>query len=229
MQKALIFGDLHSCYDELSEFLDLYWDKERKVIFLGDYIDRGPKPIKTLKLLMNLVESRQAICILGNHDDKLRRYLRGNPVKIAGSFIKTVEAIEKKSNKFKKRLLNFLESLPYKLETDELICVHGAYINNYSLKMQRNFALYGEIDGRIDSNGYPIRQRNWINQYEGTAVICHGHINVEEVEIFNTPNGGKVYNLDTGCVFGRKLSALKFPEMEIVEIKAKKVYYERRT
>lgn len=245
-----IIGDIHGCYDELDKLLTklgycyhLESDKSinhptRKAIFVGDLIDRGPNSPAVLSLVMEMVKGGAALCVLGNHDDKLRRYLKGNKIKINNGLQSTIDQLEK-TKEFSKngphsarhmdfgKLQKFLEGLPTQLLLDDgkLLVAHAGLKEKYHgvhNKKSRAKALYGETTGEKDADGYPVR-KDWASKYTGDRVIVHGHVRGEEVRIKN-----KVYNLDTSCVYGGKLTALRYPEMEIVSVDALKAHWESK-
>ena len=78
----------------------------------------------------------------------------------------------------------------------------------------RDFALYGETTGETDEFGLPVRY-NWAAEYRGKAMVVYGHTPVPEPEWLN-----RTINIDTGCVFGGKLTALRYPEKELVSVPA---------
>ncbi len=78
----------------------------------------------------------------------------------------------------------------------------------------RDFALYGETTGETDEYGLPVRY-NWAAEYRGKAMVVYGHTPVAEPEWLN-----RTINIDTGCVFGGKLTALRYPEKELVSVPA---------
>src|SRR5204863_2243151 len=82
----------------------------------------------------------------------------------------------------------------------------------------RDFALYGETTGETDEFGLPVRY-NWAAEYHGVAQVVYGHTPVPQPEWLN-----RTINIDTGCVFGGKLSALRYPEGELVSVPARRVY-----
>src|ERR1700750_1777149 len=83
----------------------------------------------------------------------------------------------------------------------------------------RDFALYGETTGETDEFGLPVRY-NWAAAYRGRAAVVYGHTPVPEPEWLNN-----TICIDTGCVFGGKLTALRYPEKELVSVEAAKEYY----
>jgi protein phosphatase len=236
-----IIGDIHGCCSELEQLLEklgyiktslnpLYQHPEgRKAVFVGDLVDRGDRIIDTLNLVRNMIKAGTAICVAGNHEDKLLRYLRGKKVKINHGLEQTVAEIEtlpeEKKEQFTNEAIAFLDSLVshYVLDDGNLVVAHAGMKESMQGRGSghvRAFALYGETTGEIDEFGLPVRYP-WAEEYRGKATVVYGHVPVPEAEWINN-----TIDLDTGCVFGGKLTALRYPEKEIVSIPAAKVYYE---
>jgi polynucleotide kinase-phosphatase len=235
-----IIGDVHGCFDELQELLlklgykisqdqDGHFEfqnpENRRVIFLGDLTDRGNKSAETLRLVMDMVKARKAFCIAGNHDDKLNKYLSGKKVNTAHGLDKTIQQLANTSNEFKKEVKDFLDGLiaHYVLDDGNLVVAHGGLpeeMHGRAAAVVRAFCLFGETSGEIDEFGLPVRY-NWAKNYKSKAMVVYGHTPVPEVEWLNN-----TINIDTGCVFGGKLTALRYPEKEIVSVNSKEVYCE---
>jgi len=224
--KLAIIGDVHGCYDELTELIFTHL-VGRQLVFVGDLGDRGFRSLDVIKLVMSLHENGAAKCVLGNHDDKLRRWLKGNAVQVSHGLDVTIRELNKAGSEIKGRVFDFLFSLPYKLSLDEgrLIVAHAGLeehlqgeLTGKRKKRARAMALYGKTTGKTDEDGFPERF-DWAEDYRGEATVVHGHVACEEVIVKN-----KVWNIDTGCVFGNKLTALLYPEMETVAVHAKAVY-----
>jgi protein phosphatase len=229
-----IIGDVHGCFEELEALLDkLGWVKDplwrhpdsRRAIFLGDLVDRGPKSVSVLRLVMDLCERRKAFCVPGNHDDKLARALAGKKVTLSHGLEHTLFQLQKEPTDFQAEVKEFLEGLVSHLVVDRgALCVAHAGMRQ---EMQgrgsgavRAFALYGETTGEIDEFGLPVRQ-DWARTYKGKATVVYGHTPIPEPEWVN----GTI-NIDTGCCFGGRLSALRYPEKEIVQVPALHIYAE---
>lgn len=231
-----IIGDIHGCYDELCELLEKlgyqlnkenYFARppeDRKAIFVGDLCDRGPKNIEVLNLVMNMVENGYAYCVAGNHDVKLLKKLRGSDVLLKHGLDKTFEQISLQSEDFIEKTKGFLDKLisHYVFDNGKLVVAHAGLKEKYhgrgSMRV-RDFCLYGDTTGEIDEYGLPVRLP-WANEYRGRATVVYGHTPTPEVvEINNT------FCIDTGCVFGGKLTAFRYPEKELVDIVAKEQYY----
>jgi protein phosphatase len=239
-----IVGDIHGCFDETAELLkklgysidkatddgknfgvEVSHPENRKVIFLGDLVDRGPNSPAVLKLVMSMVRSGIAWCVPGNHDLKLQKKLNGKNVAIKHGLAETLEQLGRETNEFIHEVKEFLYSLisHYVFDDGKLVVAHAGLkeeMQGRGSGAVRAFCLYGETTGEIDEFGLPVRY-NWASEYRGKAKVVYGHTPVPEAEWFN-----KTIDIDTGCVFGGKLTALRYPEEELVSVPAKKVYCE---
>jgi protein phosphatase len=231
-----IIGDVHGCYDELCELLtELGYEvnaadfiakspANRKAVFLGDLCDRGPKNIEVLRLVMNMVKAGSAFCISGNHDMKLLKKLKGADVQLTHGLDRTVKQLEAQDKDFVTKVKDFLDGLisHYVFDNGNLVVAHAGCKENYQGRGSgrvREFCLYGDTNGEIDEYGLPVRLP-WANEYRGKALVVFGHIPSQEVQIINN-----TACIDTGCVFGGKLSAYCYPEKEIKQVQAKEEYY----
>lgn len=231
-----IIGDVHGCADELRELLEklgyqpngegVYRHPEgRKALFLGDLCDRGPKNMEVLRLVMAMVGEEHALCVPGNHDVKLLRWLNGRNVQMTHGLQNTVEEMEREDEAFRGEAAAFLDSLISHCVLDDgrLVAAHAGLkekLQGRGSKAVRDFCLYGEVSGETDEYGLPVRV-NWAAEYRGKAAVVYGHIPQLEPQVMNN-----TYCLDTGCVFGGKLTALQYPERTFVEVEAKQCYYE---
>jgi protein phosphatase len=234
-----IIGDVHGCFDELQELMtNLGYSVEkngdgyqvgvpesRKAIFLGDLVDRGPKIPDVLRLVMGMVQAGTALCVPGNHDMKLLQKFRGKDVKMAHGLADSVAQLEGESTEFKSKVAEFLDSLisHYVLDDGKLVVAHAGVREEMQGRGSgaiRSFALFGETTGETDEFGLPVRY-NWAADYRGKASVVYGHTPVAEPQWLN-----RTVNIDTGCVFGGKLTALRYPEKEFVSVPAHRVYYE---
>lgn len=230
-----IIGDIHGCFDELVLLLGKLGYTEdadagmlhpdgRKPVFLGDLCDRGPKNAEVLRLVMKMVKTGNAVAVPGNHDVKLVKYLSGKNVQLTHGLEKTARELSKESADFRDEVKEFLDGLVshYVLDDGRLVVSHAGlkekYIGRGSVKI-RDFCLYGETTGETDEYGLPVRL-NWAADYRGKATVVYGHIPQLEVQAMNG-----TYCIDTGCVFGGKLTAYRYPEREFVNVNALEQYY----
>ncbi|MFB6454200.1 polynucleotide kinase-phosphatase [Chitinophaga sp. Hz27] len=240
-----IIGDVHGCYDELCELLEKLGytvDKEnaaivaapstlrangeivhRKPVFVGDLVDRGPASPQVLRLVMNIVKNGQGLAVPGNHDAKLVKYLNGRDVQLRHGLEKTVEQLSTESDEFKAEVKAFIDDMTshYVLDDGKLVVAHAGLRENMhgrSSGAVREFCLYGETTGEIDEFGLPVRY-NWAQEYKGRTTVVYGHTPVPAAQWLNN-----TIDIDTGCVFGGSLTALRYPEKEIISVPAKEQY-----
>ncbi|MDE3076880.1 MAG: polynucleotide kinase-phosphatase, partial [Chloroflexota bacterium] len=188
-------------------------------------VDRGPKTPDVLRLVMSMVESGAALCVPGNHDTKLLRKLRGRDVQITHGLAESLQQLDSETSDFREKVVSFVDGLVshYVLDDGRLVVAHAgmkAAFQGRSSARVRDFALYGETTGETDEFGLPIRY-NWASEYRGKAMVVYGHTPVADPEWLN----GTI-NVDTGCVFGGKLTALRYPEKELVSVPAAQRYYQ---
>jgi protein phosphatase len=237
-----IIGDVHGCAGELEALLELLgyqvsWDESfpngvrvippegRRVIFLGDLIDRGPRIVDCLRIAMSMVNSGAALCVPGNHESKFLRKLRGKTVSITHGLAETVAEFEKMPLTFHEEVATFIEKLVghYVLDDGRLCVVHAGIKQNMqgrSSSAAREFGLYGDTTGETDEYGLPVRHE-WATEYHGKAAVVYGHTPMLTAEWLNN-----TICVDTGCVFGGALTALRYPEREIISVPAAKRYFE---
>ena len=229
-----IIGDVHGCGDELEELLaklgysgdgDGVWQhpQGRKAIFVGDLADRGPRVSEVLRLVMRMTEAGSALCVPGNHDIKLMRKLRGRDVQLTHGLVESVAQLDVESEEFRRSVADWIDELVshYVLDDGKLVVAHAGMkeeMQGRGSGKVRDFALYGETTGESDDFGLPVRY-NWAAEYRGPARVVYGHTPVPEPEWLN-----RTINIDTGCVFGGRLTALRYPELEIVSVPARQTY-----
>ena len=230
-----IIGDVHGCHAELLSLLDrLGYDTAadpiahpagRRAVFLGDLVDRGPAVAEVLDVAMSMVAAGSALCVAGNHENKLRRALAGRNVKVSHGLAESLEQLQRRGPEFSERVAEFIDSLisHYVLDGGRLVAAHAGLPERYhgrSSGRVRDLALYGDTDGETDEFGLPVRYP-WAEDYRGEAAVVYGHTPV--------PTAGWLNNticVDTGAVFGGELTALRWPERELVSVPAVAEHYE---
>jgi protein phosphatase len=231
-----IIGDVHGCHDELEELLtmlgyapdaDAIWRHPagRRAVFLGDLVDRGPRVPDVLRVVLHMVEGGSALALPGNHDVKLMRKLRGREVQIAHGLAESLAQLDGETPEFRARVADFIDELVshYVFDDGKLVVAHAGMkeeMQGRGSGRVRDFALFGETTGETDEFGLPVRY-NWAAEYRGRAMVVYGHTPVPEPEWLN-----RTINIDTGCVFGGRLTALRYPELELVSAAAHRVYAE---
>ncbi|MDR5700211.1 polynucleotide kinase-phosphatase [Agromyces aerolatus] len=235
-----VIGDIHGCRSELEALLgelgyelqrddtgravDAEHPDGRRAVFLGDLVDRGPDTPGVLRLAMGMVRNGHALAVQGNHEAKLVRALQGKKVQTGHGLAESLSQLAAESPEFRADVEQFAHGLISHLVLDDgrLVVAHAGLIESYHGRASgrvRAFALYGDTTGETDEYGLPVRLR-WAEDYRGAAMVLYGHTPTLEPEWVNN-----TMCLDTGCVFGGRLTALRYPEREIVSVPAEQVWY----
>jgi protein phosphatase len=232
-----IIGDVHGCFDELVALLgklgyeirpDLagaHHPHGRRAFFVGDLVDRGPATPAVLRLVMGMVDDGDAVCVPGNHEAKLLRALQGRNVTVSHGLAETLAQLSAEPPEFSARVATFVDGLVSHLVLDDgkLVVAHAglrADMHGRASGAVRSFALYGDTTGETDEFGLPVRYP-WAEDYRGAATVVYGHTPVPEATWLNN-----TICVDTGCVFGGRLTALRYPERELVSVPAAQTYWE---
>ncbi|MGI8537607.1 MAG: polynucleotide kinase-phosphatase [Mycobacteriales bacterium] len=235
-----VVGDVHGCRSELEALLtelgyrlvrddlgravDAAHPDGRKAVFVGDLVDRGPDSPGVLRLVMGMVTTGHARCVPGNHESKLVRALQGRDVQVSHGLAETLAQLAAEPPEFRKEVEQFCYDLVSHLVLDDgrLVVAHAglkqAYHGRASARV-RSFALYGDTTGETDEFGLPVRYP-WAEDYRGSTMVLYGHTPTPEPEWVNG-----TMCLDTGCVFGGRLTALRYPEKAVVSVPAEQVWY----
>ncbi|MCM3569975.1 bis(5'-nucleosyl)-tetraphosphatase PrpE [Neobacillus mesonae] len=240
--KIDIIGDIHGCYHEFKELtsqLGYKWDSgiplhpDKRILgFVGDLTDRGPESLKMINIVWQLVMvQKKAVYTPGNHCNKLYRFFLGNKVQITHGLETTVaeyESLYKKDQQsIRNKFIQLYENAPLYavLDNEKLIIAHAGikqkYIGKQDAKVKQ-FVFYGDITGEKNPDGTPVR-KDWAKNYTGTSWIVYGHTPVKEPRMIN-----HTYNIDTGAVFGGKLTALRYPEMKLISAPSTMPYLEEK-
>ncbi|HEY7073024.1 MAG TPA: polynucleotide kinase-phosphatase [Acidimicrobiales bacterium] len=232
-----IVGDVHGCYDELAALLgELGYELDedgtgarhpagRKLVFVGDLVDRGPATPAVLRLAMGMVAAGDALCIAGNHEAKLLRALRGANVTTGHGLAESLAQLGAEPPELRDQVVRFIDGLVshYMLDDGRLVVAHAGLREDMQGRASgavRAFALYGDTTGETDEFGLPVRYP-WAEDYRGAATVVYGHTPVPEATWLN-----RTICIDTGCVFGGRLTALRYPERELVSVAAARIYRE---
>jgi protein phosphatase len=234
-----IIGDVHGCRAELEQLLtELGYQLERddagrpvgarhpdrRAVFVGDLVDRGPDTPGVLRLVMGMVAAGSALCVSGNHEAKLLKALRGQTVRLNHGLPESLAQLAEEPEPFRAEAERFIDGLlsHYVLDDGQLVVAHAGLIERYQGRASgrvRAFCLYGDTTGETDEYGLPIRYP-WAQEYRGRAMVVYGHTPVPRPEWLNN-----TLCLDTGCVFGGRLTALNYPERSLVSVPATRVHY----
>ncbi len=233
-----VIGDVHGCRRELEALLaDLGYavtrdDQGRAVgahhpgrtaVFVGDLVDRGPDVPGVLRLVMGMVAAGDALSVAGNHEDKLLRAIRGRKVQVAHGLAESLEQLAAQPEGFRAEVERFLHGLVahFVLDDGRLVVAHAGLLEQYQGRASarvRSFCLYGQTTGETDEYGLPVRQP-WAEDYRGAATVVYGHTPTTSPEWVN-----RTICVDTGCVFGGRLTAVRYPERDLVSVPAAQVY-----
>jgi protein phosphatase len=235
-----VIGDIHGCRGELEELLGelgyliarddngrpigAHRSDGRRALFVGDLVDRGPDTPGVLRLVMGMIANGDAMCVAGNHENKLLRAMRGRKVQITHGLAESLAQLDGEPAEFRSAVEVFLDGLisHYVLDGGQLVIAHAGIAERYQGHASgrvRSFCLYGDTTGETDEFGLPVRYP-WANDYRGRAMVLYGHTPIPAPEWINN-----TMCLDTGCVFGGRLTALRYPERELVSVAAAEVYY----
>jgi protein phosphatase len=233
-----IIGDVHGCFDELCDLLEklgytvseqagqfsLAAPAGRKLVFVGDLVDRGPQTPRVLRFVEQLVASGQALCVPGNHDIRLMKALRGKTMPPTWGLGESLEQIALEPPEFKAQAAKFIDRMVshYVFDNGKLVVAHAGLpeaMQGRGSGKVRDVAIHGEKTGETDAFG-DVRYV-WAADYRGKALVVYGHTPVAEPVWLNN-----TVNIDTGCVYGGRLTALRYPEREIVSVPARRMYFE---
>ncbi len=236
-----IVGDVHGCLGELlallsalgyrverrSEDMEVTPPPGRTLAFVGDLVDRGPAAPGVLRLVMGMARAGTTLCVAGNRDVELVRAMKGRVAQVSRGMARTLDQLAAEPESFRAEVARFLHGLPSHLllDDDRLVIAHAGLkeaLQGRASAEARAFALHGELAGGRDVAGLPAH-KNWAAQYRGKALVVHGHTPVSAPEWLNN-----TVNLDTGCVYGGHLTALRYPERETISVPAKAIYYTPR-
>ena len=228
-------GDVHGCIDELTALLaklgynpsgggSIRHSAGRRAFFLGDLVNRGPDARAVLRLVMTMVASGDALAVPGNHDDVLRRQL-AEAYEDPDGVVDGLAQVRAEPASFQRQVVDFFASLPaYRLLDDgRVVAAHAGLpeaLQGLDTPGARHFAVYGQ---RVaDADGRTVRDQ-WARDYSGARRVVHGHLPAEDPAWVNGTLG-----IDTGCVYGGRLTALRYPELDLVAVPAARVYFESR-
>jgi protein phosphatase len=232
-----IIGDVHGCWEELQELLAMLgWERDgrgyrhpagRKAIFVGDLADRGPNSVAVLRCVSAMVRAGQAMMVVGNHDHKLLRALRGNPVEIAKGLETTMGELDALPPDERESLIvdirRLVETAPVYLILNggRLVVAHAGIEEQMIGRLSRRiwrFCCFGAPTGEVTPEGLPVR-RDWAAEYHGRPLVVYGHTPAPELRFFHN-----TIDIDQGCVHGGALAALRYPEMTVVQVPAHRLY-----
>lgn len=232
-KRHIIVGDIHGCIEEFDELRKLVsYNKETdKLILLGDLIDRGPDSVGVVRRAREL----NLDCVVGNHELKYLKWYK--------SYGSRVDVFDKKNHytEFSDEDVNYIFRMPtyIKVNSQNTIVVHAGLKPGIPLEKQSKddlcYLRYTDSDRKfislkkINSMGKDaVGARFWTEFWYGPESVVYGH-NVHSYEnplIEVVAPDVVCYGLDTGCCFGGRLTALILESKEIVQVQAKRTYYQ---
>ena len=231
-----IIGDVHGCLGELEHLLErLGYDERgrhpvgRRLIFLGDLIDRGPESVGVLRRVLPMMAEGRALLVPGNHDVKFVRWLRGHDVQIVAGLETTLAEWaaldEGERRSLGREVCARVGRSPTYLWLDggSLLVSHAGLEEALHGRIGRKvdaFCLFGKVTGKL-IGGLPERL-DWGAVYRGQPAVVYGHLPVREALWRN-----RTADIDLGCVFGGELCAVRWPEMDFVRVPAGRCWWPR--
>jgi len=209
--RTIVVGDIHGCYDELTDLLDkMAFGANDRLVSVGDLITKGPKNREVIELFMN--EPRFS-AVIGNHDLAVRRRWNGEKIKMKPA----QKQVHKELKGEKERYLTYFNSLPFMIDLGNHLVVHAGLRPEVALHSQTTEDLT-ELrclgKDRTSREGTP-----WYEVYEGEKVVLFGHWPAREPR-----RAKKAIGLDTGCVYGHRLTAYTVETGELTNVSARRVY-----
>ena len=215
MPRTIVVGDIHGCFDELTDLLDLIkLQKDDRVVAVGDLITKGPKDREVLDLF---ISDRRFSSVVGNHDRKIRQKLRGEPMRLTKEQRKTLVELERDREGY----AAYLRSLPYTIDLGSHLVVHAGVRPGVSLEEQ----MASDLTEIRTMGADPSRRRGlpWYKVYQGRQTVLFGHWPSERPR-----RGPNAIGLDTACVYGGRLTAFIIDIQEFVSVEARDHYAKKR-
>jgi len=219
MSKLIIYGDVHGCYKSLKALRKEINPKKNDIeVCVGDVITKGENSIKVLDYLIK----KNIKSVLGNHEDKLLRYLKHTKSKKKNPIVLNDDEQEIVSQLTKEHI-KYLQNMPYFVKHKKITILHGGILNHFDLDnlSEREMQLVLRLR-YLDKNCHYIsysKENNrsvfWADLYDGNqGYIVYGHRWTKEVQTSSHAIG-----IDTGCVYGNKLSAVVFEKGKVANLK----------
>lgn len=220
MARAFVIGDVHGCADELERLLVLLSPRRSdEVVFVGDLVNKGPASAEVVRIARSI----GARAVMGNHDDLVLRAARARRTEKGWEdFSPGVRKVVKSLSDDE---LRWLRSLPLFLRLPEhrAVVVHAGMLPGKKVEEQRRENLLTMRS--IKDDGSPSRRVDegaaWGSLWNGRTHAIYGHDAIRGLQRHARATG-----LDTGCVYGGRLSALVLPSHEVVSVKARREHTE---
>src|SRR4051812_2962704 len=215
MARTIVVGDIHGCFDELTDLLKLLQPQsDDRLIAVGDLITKGPRNREVLDLL---IADRRWSSVVGNHDRKIRQRLRGEPVRLNKDQRAALKQLQSDPPKY----AAYLRSLPYIIDLGSHLVVHAGVRPGVPLDKQ----MASDMTEIRTMGADPPQRRGvpWYAVYRGPQTIIFGHWPAR------TPRrAAYAIGLDTGCVYGGSLTAFVVESGEFISVPAREKYVGKR-
>jgi len=211
MGRTIVIGDLHGCFDELSDLLELVELRiDDRVIAVGDLITKGEKNREVLDLF---IKDGRFSSVVGNHDRALRHYWRGEPVRLT----KQQKAAASQLESGREQYSAYLRSLPFTINRGSHLVVHAGVRPGVPLRRQ----MASDLTELRTMGANPSRRKGvpWYQVYRGRRIVLFGHWPAKAPRL-----SAYAIGLDTGCVYGGSLTAYIIESKEFVSVPARRSY-----
>ncbi|HMG75959.1 MAG TPA: metallophosphoesterase [Pyrinomonadaceae bacterium] len=214
MGRTIVIGDVHGCFDELSDLLKLAELRtDDRVIAVGDLIVKGWKNREVLDLF---IEDDRFSSVIGNHDRALRQYWRGEPVRLTKEQKVTANQLESE----RERYSTYLRSLPFTINLGTHLVVHAGVRPGVPLRRQMS----SDLTEMRTMGANPSRRKGlpWYDVYRGKRIVLFGHWPAKTPRL-----APRAIGLDTGCVYGGRLTGYIIESNQFVSVPARRAYVSR--
>jgi hypothetical protein len=211
MARTIVIGDIHGCFDELRDLLELVELRtDDRVIAVGDLITKGEKNSDVLDLF---IKDDRFSSVVGNHDRALRQYWRGEPVRLNKQQKITAAQLESKREVYSA----YLRSLPFTMNLGSHLVVHAGVRPGVPLRHQ----MASDLTEMRTMGANPSRRKGvaWYEVYRGPRIVLFGHWPAKTPRLAPHAIG-----LDTGCVYGGCLTGYIIESKEFVSVPARRAY-----
>lgn len=214
--KIIAIGDVHGCANELEDLLDkLSPGSHDRVLLLGDLVNRGPDS----RRVVEIARENGFRSLMGNHEYRLLNYRRNRDPSILKAYdYETLQQLRQPDWDFLAKMEPF-----YETPDSEFVCVHGGFrpgqpwrTQSMSTVCKTKWISPSEIPPEKRQGNNSI---HWSELWEGPSTAIYGH--TPDPEVRYAPHA---LCIDTSCAYGGFLTACILPDMQLVQVKSRKVY-----
>lgn len=219
MTKYFVVGDIHGCFDEFQDLLDkAALSADDHIVAVGDLVNKGPASEKSLAFFQHPTRPHVS-SIMGNHEFKHLRAYRGE-------IPPTLPILQTRwqLNTTYEAAIAYMKTMPLYMELPDAIVVHGYVEPHLAIEEQDDNILLGTMGANKAMRvNYPDP---WYIYYEGEKPLIVGHKDWSgQMQPFNYK--GRVYGVDTACVYGGQLTGLLLPDFEFISVPAHDEHWPR--